>query len=528
MNYDETLQPSPADFPSPVAHSQTAPDVAKQRPENAFKPDVRDFVFALVTFVLGYIFSRWVVFSWRGWGVAAFTTAYLISVTVYLIKKGTFARGAATWFWMAATWAAGISYALWDNPGTATLRVLFLLCAAAYYVITASGSTILGKTGNYLLVDGLNAIILIPIRNFVNQYVSFSYPKKPRQKRVKLLPIVIGIGIAIFLTGCLVPMLRNADSGGFAIVLDSIASIFKIDWQMIGDFLFYSLFAVPIAAYQYGLASGAAHRKGTDIIKPDSVKEITTSLRVAQPATIFIMLGTVCGVYLVFILCQIPYFFSAFTGQRPAGWLNFSEYARRGFFELCIVVVINLVVITFSNVTSKKTRIDSRLLKAFNIAFAIVTLVLIATAFSKMALYIDAFGLSIPRLLPCVFMVFLMLVFIALIALQKWDFSIVRFALVTGAVMLCALFVCNPDALVVRYNTSRYLSGTLREYDVEILRRAGTAGVLPALEVYEKTADAQLKQQISIYLDNQKQNASIYEYEQNLESYTAQKRLSDK
>ena len=50
--------------------------------ENAFKPDMCDFAFAL-----GYLFSRWVFLTWQGWGVAVFTTAYLISVTAYLIKK---------------------------------------------------------------------------------------------------------------------------------------------------------------------------------------------------------------------------------------------------------------------------------------------------------------------------------------------------------------------------------------------------------------------------------------------------------
>ena len=50
--------------------------------ENAFKPDICDFIFALVAFVLGYLFSRWVFFFWQGWGVSAFTTAYLLAATV--------------------------------------------------------------------------------------------------------------------------------------------------------------------------------------------------------------------------------------------------------------------------------------------------------------------------------------------------------------------------------------------------------------------------------------------------------------
>jgi hypothetical protein len=105
--------------------------------------------------------------------------------------------------------------------------------------------------------------------------------------------------------------------------------------------------------------------------------------------------------------------------------------------------------------------------------------------------------------MPCIFMTFLALMFIALIALQKWDFSIVRFALITGSIILCVLCLSNPDAMVVRYNTARYLSGTLTDYDTEILRRSGSAGVLPALEVLATTQDEELKEEIADYLQNQ-------------------------
>jgi hypothetical protein len=224
--------------------------------------------------------------------------------------------------------------------------------------------------------------------------------------------------------------------------------------------------------------------------------------------------------YLVFILSQIPYFFSAFTGNRPEGWLVFSEYARHGFFELCGIAAINLAILIIVNLTSKKKRIDSVMLKALNIALASITLILIATAFSKMALYIDAYGLTMPRLLPCIFMVFLAITFMALIALQKWNFSIVRLTLITGAVMITLLCLSNPDAIVTRYNTNRFLNGTLQEYDVEVLYRAGKAGIIPALEVINQTDDQELKEEINLYLTFQTSHTREA-HTQSIESFLA-------
>ena len=470
-----------------------------KRIKTPFKPDIYDFCFALLTFILGYICSRWVVFAWQGWGVALFTALYLISTTAYFMIKGIFTNSRTVWFWFAVTCLIGISYALFDNPGFSFVRSLFLFGAAMFYVILASGRTIMGNIGNYLLIDCLNAFILIPFRNFLNQYISFSVLRKG-EKRGRFLPIIIGVFIAIVLSVLLIPMLLRADSGGFRMILRFFTDLFTIHFV---DFLFYAFFATPIAAYIYGSISGSAHGRHTKTIMPESVVKKAAALKFVQPATIFIILGTVCVLYMIFILSQIPYFFSAFTGNRPDGWLIFSEYARQGFFELCGIAAINLAILIIVNVTSKKQRVESFLLKAFNIILALITLLLIATAFSKMALYIDAYGLTMPRLLPCIFMIFLAIVFVALIVLQKWEFSIVRMSLLTGAIMICVLCMSNPDALVVRYNLNRFLNGTLQEYDMEILHRAGKAGISPALDVFNKSDDKELRHEISKYLISQ-------------------------
>ena len=492
--------------------------------KRSFNPDRYDFLLALTALALGYLFSRWVLFSWRGWGVAVFTTAYLLAVTAYMMKKRVFSGCSAAWFWMSATWLTGMSYALWQNAGFGMVRAVFLFCCAVYFVTMASGCTFLGKTSNYLPIDGLNTVIVIPFRNFLNQYLSFAVYRKNGRGKGKCQSVIAGVAIALILLAMLIPMLMRADSGGFRMLLRFISRIFLNAgaWELI----LYGVIALPIAAYLHGLVSGAAHNRGTDAIKPEKAEKTVASMRVLQTATVFIVLGAVCGLYLLFILSQIPYFFSAFSGSRPEDWLVYSDYARHGFFELCGIAAINLSIITACNVFCKSKRIQSDLLRVFNCAIAVITLVLIATAFSKMALYIGVYGLTMPRLLPCMFMIFLTIVFIALIALQKWDFSIVRLALASGAIILCVLSLSNPNSLIVRYNTDRYLRGTLQDYDVEILRRAGSAGVLSAIEVYEQTMDERLKEEIVRYL-LQERNAleSMRTHEQSFESHRANERL---
>jgi len=505
---DSALTPSPEQhFEQPARSGEPATE--------KFTADKKDAVFAIIAYVMGYLFCRWVLTSVQGWGAAVFTTVYLAYVLAYLLIKGV-VLPKASWFWFGVTLLTGWSFALWDNAGIAPLRNLFLFCAAVYWVMSAVSALIAGKTGNLLLLDGINGVLVIPFRNYINQYRAFGALKGSRKKDKKALSVIIGIVLALVLLLIVTPQLLKADSGGFSRLMRHILNLFRIDWWGILEFLLYCVLAVPTAAYIFGLLSGGAHRRGTDAFKADKTERAVEGMRVCAPVTVYTVFGAVGALYVVFIACQIPYFFSAFTGVRPEGWLSYSEYARQGFFELCRLAAINLALLLAANVFCKKKRTENTVLKVFNIAFALITLLLLATAFSKMALYIGAFGLTIHRVLPCVFMILLAVVCIAVVALQKARFSIARVALVAGAALFTALCLVNVDGIVVRYNTDRYLAGTLSDYDDAVLYRSGSAGVLPALEVYRAASDPALKKEIEMYLDWEKdkieRNRGTYRY----------------
>lgn len=273
------------------------------------------------------------------------------------------------------------------------------------------------------------------------------------------------------------------------------------------DIIINCILAIPVAAYLFGLVAGCAHNRGCGTFRSEGVRYMLGSVRLLASATVYTVLGLTCCLYLVFIGSQLPYFFSAFLGQRPEGWQVYSEYARSGFFELCQIAAINLSLLALANIFSRRPRLEDRLLKLLNCLLSLLTLLLIATAFSKMAMYIGAYGLSMRRLLPCLFMVFLFIVCCGVIAMQKWQFSIVKLSAFVGTLMLCTLCLLNPDGLVAGYNADRYLSGTLESFDVEILYRSGLAGVDPALKVYGQTSDAALKERLLTYIYDQQQDS---------------------
>ncbi|NLM42959.1 MAG: DUF4173 domain-containing protein [Clostridiales bacterium] len=472
-----------------------------------FVADKKDSIFALFTFLLGFLFIRWVFFSWQGWGVSVFTIAYSLSITIYFRKKGINIPVSA-YFWLASIILIGISYSLYMNKGLEPWRSLLLFCSAVYYVIIASGRLILSNTSNWIFLDGVNGLLVIPFKNFGCQYKSlslFQYKKKGLIKQI--LSVALGLLLALSVTGMVFPLLMRADSGGFYIIASHMYEFYQRIQNHFMNTIVNIILAIPVAAYLFGLVAGCAHGRGCKTFKRENIQYAIDSIRILDFATVYTALGLICCLYLLFIGSQIPYFFSAFVGKRPDGWQIYSEYARSGFFELCQIATINLFLLLVANVTCKKSQGNNTVLKILNIMLSMITLLLIATALSKMGLYIKAYGLSIRRLLPCIFMLFLTVVFVGIIILQKRKFSIIRLSVITAVFMICVLSLLNPDSFVANYNANRYLSGTLGDFDVSILYQSGPAGVDAALRVYEETDDGRLKAELRTYIDNQKRES---------------------
>ena len=118
-----------------------------------------------------------------------------------------------------------------------------------------------------------------------------------------------------------------------------------------------------------------------------------------------------------------------------------------------------------------------------------ITLGLIATAFSKLYLYITRFGLTPKRIYAAWFMVILAVVFLLIILKQ----FVLRFRLIPTATLVCvalfgALALSGTDGVIARHNVDRYLDGSLKTVDVEAMEDLGDAAI-PELVRLAKALD---------------------------------------
>lgn len=171
-----------------------------------------------------------------------------------------------------------------------------------------------------------------------------------------------------------------------------------------------------------------------------------------------IMLGCLNLLFLAFVGIQFKYLFGGASLVSVTSGLSYAQYARRGFFELVIVASLVLPLLLGLNAyVERERREHARLFNGLAGLLVLLVFFVIASAFQRMRIYQDAYGLTILRLYTTAFMVWLAATF-AWLAATVLRGRTSRFAfgsLVAGSCVIFALNAINPDGLIARTNLSR-------------------------------------------------------------------------
>jgi hypothetical protein len=179
--------------------------------------------------------------------------------------------------------------------------------------------------------------------------------------------------------------------------------------------------------------------------------------------TILLMLNMV---YILFAIVQFSYFFGGGIASLPDE-MTYADYARRGFAELVVVTVINFTVLMATlHGTDRSSRSMDRFLRVLLAVLIGCTGVMLCSAFMRMAMYENAYGFSVTRLLVDVFILFLSVLFA--IALAKLWNDRIKLMKPYAIIALVAYLIVNymqVDGIVASNNVKRYEStGSIDTY----------------------------------------------------------------
>lgn len=286
---------------------------------------------------------------------------------------------------------------------------------------------------------------------------------------------LLGLCIASIPTAIVIALL-SYDAQFTALLKDLFD--FSLDgvWEYLRDIVLGFLVAIPL----FGTTFGAAWRREQNGGVAEQISKANT--RVLPRPLVIASVTPLLLVYVLFFVSQWSYYVSAFTHVLPND-LTYAAYAREGFFELCWVAAINALLLLLFNLLirpCKNERFDA-LRAVYSAVISIFTLILIATALSKMILYIDSYGLTQKRVYASWLMLLFAAVFILVLIRQ-----FVRKLPLAAAIAVCGICffaliaLPNVDGMIANYNVDAYLSKKLPTVDVESIADYGVSSV-PAL-----------------------------------------------
>ncbi|MBI2338733.1 DUF4173 domain-containing protein [Candidatus Daviesbacteria bacterium] len=159
------------------------------------------------------------------------------------------------------------------------------------------------------------------------------------------------------------------------------------------------------------------------------IKKISDKQEIAIPEDksheLSIISGSIITLFAVFIIIQLRYLFTS-VGERELhqlgiNSLTYSEYVRKGFFELLIAASLasGVIIYIFRYLHYLKGN-QKLLLQFFSALLTLETGLILLSAIKRLTLYADAHGLTRARVFGFIFLVWLaLLLFIFLIKVFK-------------------------------------------------------------------------------------------------------------
>ncbi|NOT63497.1 MAG: DUF4173 domain-containing protein [Acidobacteria bacterium] len=214
-----------------------------------------------------------------------------------------------------------------------------------------------------------------------------------------------------------------------------------------------------VGGYLHGLLSASALSKHKAPVSAAQTASGFFSLGIIETG---IVLGLLNLLFLAFVLVQFRYLFLQGAEFAPDAGTAFSNYARRGFFELVWVSLLVLPLLLGMHWLLRKDQPrNETIFRALASTQIALLFVIMASAIKRMLLYHECCGLTELRIYTLAFQLWLAVVFLWFIATvlrgQRERFA--TGAVIAGLCIIAALHILNPDNLIARVNLARARDG---------------------------------------------------------------------
>lgn len=448
--------------------------------------NTREKVFAWLAFVTGYIFCivsppadaplGAVIFIFAMYAAGL---AFMITSRIHLTPR--------SFFWLTAGAMPSVGLFLSSNTLTGTFAFMWSIACFIIWVYLAPGCGLETHAKQLFFFDAVKAFLVMPFSS-LGAVFSAAFGKRSHSRESQasqaspsaggrtVVYILLGILIAIIPTAVVVGLLLYDNN--FADYLNAVIRFCR--GGDILDTVKRLICAIPVAAYGFGALISAIDKKHTRTMSADACRRFSAGVRFAPAVMVCSAMIPMLAVYLLFFISQWDYYLAAFGGRLPTGVDIYAFYARDGFFELCNVCAVNAVVMQTANIFTKHRRADRQdpAVRIILGMLSVSTIILIATAFSKLALYIGQYGLTRLRIEAAWFIAVLFAAFLIMLIKQIVPRTNAMLCIIVAfALLFACITLTDINGVIADYNISGYLNGTLDQIDMGVISKCGDSAI---------------------------------------------------
>ena len=249
-----------------------------------------------------------------------------------------------------------------------------------------------------------------------------------KDKNDKIINIIFGTIIGVFISGLILVLLTSADDY-FDKFLSSIAININVDfnlWYVIKGIIYFVILFVI----------------GINLFKNKEITLKESKMSNVNKTIVTTMLFIVNFVFVLFLISEISKLCGNFL-KVPKGYI-YSSYAREGFFQLLFVTLINFGIILYLIYKTNLVKEDKKV-KCLVLSLIAFSIFLIFNSYYRMFLYIGKFGFTNLRLqvILFLFMEIILFGFIIKKILRGAKKDGIVFLIIMTITYVINLYVCN-------------------------------------------------------------------------------------
>ncbi len=434
-------------------------------------------------YIFGLIFDY---FYGEFWGISyLILTAITFGIFLALLSNKKKLEVNSKWLLIFPTFILSISFAITSNEVLRTINHILAPLLLISSMIAINNNRLKINTPKFLitLFEKIGETLQFIFKPYQDLQSSLTISSGLKSNTKKILTAIV---ITTPLLIILITLLSSAD----LIFNNSVETFFSKFKDLKGaDGIIKHIALIILSSSVFaGLIYSVIH------IEKSHNSEEKSATRKWDPLISSFAITAVNIIYIIFTAIQFKYLFGGQANIQDLD-ITYADYARKGFFELITVTIINfIIVLSITYLTKKEQRNFNYYIKAQKIILLLATFVLVASAHMRLGLYEEAYGYTQAR-------VFAHAAILALLILSFQLFYKVSINIKASFIKSGIITILSIYSLINLIN----IDGQIAKKNIERLSETGKIDIAyfyelsyDALPEISKIKDSELKENIKV------------------------------